>query len=72
MAHTDFYSRPTLRSRVPFGRRLRLTALLDLWRSRQALAKLDDAALADVGLTRQEAAKEASKPIWDVPVHWRD
>lgn len=38
-------------------------------RQRIALSQLDDARLADIGLTRNEADAEASR--WDVPTHWR-
>ena len=40
-------------------------------RQRAALAKLDDAALADIGLTRLQANIEAKRPLWDVPANWR-
>lgn len=33
-------------------------------RQREALARLDDRLLADVGLTRREAGRETSKPFW--------
>ena len=33
-------------------------------RSRQALLGLDDAMLKDIGLTRSQANREASKPFW--------
>jgi len=33
-------------------------------RQRAALAKLDDRLLADIGITRFEAAHEAAKPFW--------
>jgi len=38
---------------------------------RQKLAALDDAALADIGLTRTQALTEANRPLWDVPANWR-
>lgn len=38
---------------------------------RQHLAKLDDRALADIGLTRAQAKAEAPLPLWDVPANWR-
>ncbi len=41
-------------------------------RQRNALAKLDDDALRDIGLTRSEAMTEAARPAWDVPSHWRN
>lgn len=43
---------------------------LDLYRQRRALASLDEAALLDIGLTRDIAAKEAARPMWDAPDHW--
>jgi uncharacterized protein YjiS (DUF1127 family) len=33
-------------------------------RQRQALAQLDDRALKDVGITREQADAEAAKPFW--------
>lgn len=41
------------------------------WLSRRALDRLSDDALADIGITRDEASREASRPIWDVPSNWR-
>ena len=38
---------------------------------RRKLASLDDAALADIGLTRTQAFAEANRPFWDVPANWR-
>jgi len=40
------------------------------YRQRQTLRKLDDAALKDIGLTREQAAIEASRRLWDVPSFW--
>jgi uncharacterized protein YjiS (DUF1127 family) len=42
-----------------------------LTQSRKALRKLDDHLLRDIGLTRAEAEAEASRPVWDAPLHWR-
>ena len=42
-------------------------AWLERSRRRQALrelARLDDRLLADVGLTREQALREAAKPVW--------
>jgi uncharacterized protein YjiS (DUF1127 family) len=51
------------------------TALLPRWlaalrymherrRQRQALLKLDDHLLRDIGITREQAQREAGKPYW--------
>lgn len=48
----------------------RLVQAQALWRSRQRLGTLDDAALRDLGLSREEALAEAAKPVWEVPGHW--
>jgi len=37
---------------------------------RRALRKLDNAALADLGLSLNQAKQEADRPIWDVPANW--
>lgn len=42
----------------------RLAAALERRRTRRALAQLDDAGLADVGLTREEARAESARPFW--------
>ncbi|MEV8466557.1 DUF1127 domain-containing protein [Fluviibacterium sp. DFM31] len=39
-------------------------------RQRRALQQLDDRMLADVGITRAQAEKEADRLIWDAPAHW--
>lgn len=46
-------------------------SMLGLWRSRRALAQLDDAALDDIGVTAQQAQAEATRPVWDVPANWK-
>lgn len=48
----------------------RMTRRYDLWRQRRALARLDEAALQDIGLSRREAETEARRPIWDAPESW--
>jgi hypothetical protein len=40
-------------------------------RNRRRLGELSDHLLKDVGLTHEEAVAEASRPIWNVPPHWR-
>lgn len=51
---------------------------MDLARQRRQLARLDDALLRDIGLTRGEALTEAQrsvfddgrKPLWNAPAYW--
>lgn len=52
------------------ARRLPLMRALDAYRSRRALAALTPERLEDLGLTAQQAQKEAARPIWDVPANW--
>ncbi|MCH2095010.1 MAG: DUF1127 domain-containing protein [Rhodobacteraceae bacterium] len=42
-----------------------------LRRQRNALSRLDETALKDVGLTREQALTEAGRPVWDSPQHWK-
>jgi len=49
----------------------RIWPMLRLWRSRRALSRLDPHLLRDVGLGEAAAAREAARPIWDVPASWR-
>ena len=69
MTLMDFGTVSTTRSRHPL--RLALSTRLALWKSRRALAKLDDRALTDVGISRAEADREAQLTIWDVPTTWK-
>jgi len=48
----------------------RLRAAMALSKQRRSLADLDDALLKDIGLTREEALREAERPLWDAPRHW--
>ncbi|MCX7288603.1 MAG: DUF1127 domain-containing protein [Rhodobacterales bacterium] len=59
--------------RMPFPKRLasRFQHLAGLRRTRLGLARLDDHLLADIGLTRDQAETEASRSVWDAPLHWR-
>ena len=53
----------------------RNTALLReavaLSRQRRQLAALDATRLDDLGLTAQDARREAARPFWDAPQHWK-
>lgn len=42
----------------------------ELRRQRAALRRLDSRALADIGLTRDEAEAEARRLLWDAPSYW--
>ena len=48
----------------------RAMAVLTLYRSRRALRNLDAHMLADIGLSREQALSEASRPVWDAPSRW--
>lgn len=48
----------------------RLRAAREAHFQRQALARLDESRLADIGLTRAQALAEATRAPWDVPAHW--
>lgn len=39
-------------------------------RQRKFLARLDDRTLDDIGLTRDLAIQEATRPMWDLPANW--
>lgn len=49
----------------------KLCDLRGLRRQRLRLGELDERMLADLGLTREEAEREAARAVWDVPRHWR-
>ena len=49
----------------------RLSDLVAINRSRARLAVLDDHMLRDIGLSRDEALREADRPFWDAPSHWK-
>ena len=43
---------------------------LDVWRTRRALARLDAHLLRDIGISREDARREAQMAVWDVPATW--
>ncbi|MBW4707524.1 hypothetical protein KX928_06975 [Roseobacter sp. YSTF-M11] len=58
--------------KTPGTRFVGFGALLKLWRSRKALAKLDKHQLDDIAVTPEAAEREAHKPVWDVPNTWKN
>ena len=57
---------PSAASRNPLAGFLRRSAFcVSRWRQRRALADLPDHLLRDIGVTREQAAREASRPFWD-------
>ncbi|MEZ5824390.1 MAG: DUF1127 domain-containing protein [Geminicoccaceae bacterium] len=48
-----------------------LALMVAMWqtaRERKELANLGDQALADLGLTVEDARRESQRPFWDLPV----
>jgi uncharacterized protein YjiS (DUF1127 family) len=54
----------TVRVPSPFGWVRVLKRMHDRWQQRQALLDLEDRLLDDIGITREEAERQASKPFW--------
>ncbi|WP_068113843.1 DUF1127 domain-containing protein [Tropicimonas marinistellae] len=54
----------------PEGFVRQLIAMVALHKQRRDLARLDDRALRDIGISRYEASVEANRSVWDVPQHW--
>ena len=71
MSRTQTLSRDSLRLHRPILLAARFSDLMSLRRQRARLARLDAAALKDIGLTRDAAEVEANRPLWDVPATWR-
>ena len=69
------YTRNSHFSCVTLPSRLAIVSLLGLAiaarKQRDALKRLDQSALRDLGLTQAEADAESSRSIWDVPASWR-
>ncbi len=50
--------------------RFSILRALALIQQRQALRSMPDDRLSDLGLSRAQAEREASRPVWDAPEHW--
>ena len=59
-------------SEPAYFRRLAASILraLHLRQTRQHLARLEPHMLRDIGLTPDQARREATRPIWDAPEAW--
>lgn len=60
----------SLRSDHHVGFFHRVMDMIALHKQRRDLARLDDRALRDIGVTRNEAEAESTRPAWDVPHFW--
>ena len=60
-------SRPSA-SKISFFQRL--FSFETLRKERFELSKLSDAQLKDIGITPDQAKKEAARPAWDLPENW--
>jgi len=68
---TNRKRRPAMTTRIatialPRTCGLSLRRMIDVARQRRELAQLDDAMLADLGLSRHDAWREAARPFWDL------
>lgn len=60
--------------RAPRRRRslmARLVVLFSLRKQRRELVGLTAERLRDLGITPEQARREAARPLWDVPPGWR-
>jgi uncharacterized protein YjiS (DUF1127 family) len=56
--------RPARSPLYPLGAWRMIARWIERARQRDALARLDDAMLRDIGITRAEAARECERPFW--------
>ena len=58
----------------PVLRKLNLVPPIESWRKtrrqRNALLRLDERLLKDIGISRDIAKTEGCRPFWDAPPHW--
>ena len=67
--HTAEFTLRQIAQPTSLAARLRLAVTARAQRA--ALSRLDDARLADIGISRAQAQAETDRPIWDVPSNWR-
>jgi len=48
--------------------RISLSLIIAVWAERRVLSRLDESRLNDLGFTSAEAAREAARPFWDLPL----
>ena len=71
MTQLSHAARLTLNAVRPRGPTLSgLVQAYAAWQQRKRLATLDDATLRDIGLTREQAQAEATRPVWNAPAQW--
>jgi Uncharacterized conserved small protein len=62
----------TALQRPVFGRMLKaLVAMRALHRQRRQLSAMEAHRLDDIGLSLDQARREAARPFWDAPSYWR-
>ncbi len=66
MTATVRITAPAVAISRPTGIAAKLSQMVGVYRQRRQLARLDDAALNDIGISRDAAALEADRPFWDV------
>jgi len=52
--------------------RRKLVRTFSVISQRRALASLEPQLLDDIGVSRAQATREARRPFWDAPQHWRN
>jgi len=61
----------TRRPAQRFSIRAMLVQMHHLASQRRTLRALEPHQLRDVGLSASQAKKEANRPFWDAPAHWK-
>ena len=64
---TDFAPTRVRATRPTRGLWQTIVTAVEVMRERSKLARMEEHELADIGLDRVAAAKEAGRPLWDLP-----